>query len=318
MKRTKIQPESIHKIEEYIQNNPQIIKFGQPIYSITLDHMGSGESNLSLLLKINNNIEGVVRIALLYDHLIQPEFETLKKIPQGIAPEPFCLDTSKSIIPHPFLIESYISGQPVANWDEKSLCSLAATLAELHNKTKTNQKVAIQFQKKLLEDNNSFLKTITDLNVKKFVQIVIDFLNTKQNLFDTLVGTSILHGDLNGGNILVDNEGKIKLIDWELSHENDPAREFSTFYYDDMEYFNWRIQLQTNLQDIFLNKYIDLTKVDDKNFKKRIKIWQIVDQTGAFIYCTWKGMMDQEHQEKFDTIAQHLKTSIEKYINNTE
>lgn len=320
MTNNKFSLNSISKsIAVFITKNPNRLGLGKEISSIKLKPLGKGESNISILAIVNRKYWLTFGIAQLYEDKLEKEYEILSKIPSGIGPKPVYLNTEKKIIHLPFLVESFVSGVNITEWNSGHLSSLAETLAELHTKTKIKRLKNISFKNLLEKDNNYFLKNYPELTKDKkitnIIKSVSNYLDSKEYLIDKVKQLSIVHGDLNTNNIIVSDK-KISLIDWELAHYNDPAREFSTFYYDDMKYLNWRVQLKPTLKDYFLNKYISKSGLQDDYFKKRVGIWQIVDKTEAFIYCSWKSLLSKNYKEKtiFTNTADLLKSSLDRTI----
>lgn len=310
----------LKSLEILISENPDKLGIKEAISDVQIERLGKGESNISLLVTVNKKQKLVFRLAQLYADSLEKEFETLSKIPTGIGPKPIYLNTEKNVIDYPFLVESFVPGQTVHKWDKTHLSEMAQTLATLHSKTKIKKEQEINFGNKLKEDNNYFFKNcpelLNDKEVEMTIKFVLDILESKNFLLKRVNTVSVLHGDLNSENILLGDDGKIRFIDWELSHYNDIAREFSTFYYDDMKYLNWRIQLESPLKDFFLDEYSKRADIKDEEFKERVFVWQLVDKTGAFIYCKWKSLTieSEKEKDKFSEVAYQLKISIEAYF----
>ena len=307
-----------NSIREFVLQNPDKLNLPTNVTNVKLKFLGRGESNISILVTVNNRNPVVFRISQLYEDKIQKEYKTLSKIPSNIGPRPIHLNTDKKNIPFPFLVESFIAGESVLNWNENSLAKLARSLATLHNKTRSKRLKTISFVTLLQRDNNHFLKNYPELNNNKEIKVAlkstIKYLSSRESLLDDVRQLSIVHGDLNTDNIKEDNDKGIRFIDWELAHYNDPAREFSTFYYDDMKYLNWRIHLKSTLKDYFLSKYINESGIRDGDFKERVLAWQIVDKAGAFIFCSWKSLVarDAKTRIKFSKTANRLRSSLKR------
>jgi aminoglycoside phosphotransferase (APT) family kinase protein len=311
---------SIKPLVQFIKSAPKKLGIKETITEVELSPLGYGESNISLFAKVNIKHLFVFRIAQLYKDKVQHEFEILRKIPDNLAPKPIYLDTSKKVIPHPFLVESFIFGKNISVWKKESLNRLATALALLHSKTAINKNTAISFTKKLEMDNDYFFKNNSLLaqnnEITSLLRIVAKYLGTNEDLLSNLKYLSLIHGDLNTSNIYLDDKGSIILIDWELAHYNDPAREFSTFFYDDMKYLDWRIHLKPTQKENFLSTYKKVAGLKDDTFYARVRLWQIVDKAGAFIYCNWKALTSRNAKEKavFNKTANDLKDSLERMI----
>jgi len=311
---------SIKPLTRFINENPRSIGIVEKVVEVKMKALGHGESNISILAKVNDKYLFVIRIAQLKKDGVEKEFEILEKVPNKLGPEPIYINTSKKVIPYPFLIESFVSGKNITDWTEENLSMLAKSLALLHSKTATIKNENISFSTKLKSDNNYFLKNNLSLSqdheIASVLNNILQYLDTKEKLLVELKQLSLIHGDLNSSNIYLDEKNNIKFIDWELAHYNDPAREFSTFYYDDMKYLDWRIHLKSPHREKFLLKYMKRADIQDKHFEDRVKVWQIVDKAGAFIYCKWKALTAKHKNEKlkFDETANLLKNSLEKAV----
>ena len=68
---------------------------------------------------------------------------------------------------------------------------------------------------------------------------------------------ALIHLDVAPSNILVNGDNGGGLIDWEFAKFSDPMAEFSTVFYDDMEYNNgkWCIQITDKERTALLDGY---------------------------------------------------------------
>ncbi len=278
---------------------------------ITLKKLGAGESNENYLAFLNNGKKIVIRIANLYGaESLAKEYKTLQSLPQGLAPEPIFLDLSGKILNQPFMIQSFVEGQRVNKWTDELLQKFAQSLALLHQTQKKKITKPINIKKYFYSLDQYFFQDLPELiqfnNLKKLIDKTNNFIENNKSLFTSLKNYSLIHGDLNQDNILLD-EKKFKLIDWELAEYNDPARDFATFFYPDLQYFDWRIQLNKTQQKILLDSYQDKFN-QDENFVKRVEFWQKIDKAGAIIFCSWKYKKTQ--QKSFIQMANKLKNSL--------
>ena len=167
-----------------------------------------------------------------------------------------------------------IPGKPII-FNSNSLKKLAMTLVKLHQmklnkfgrigiKESTRKsgdfRGAIFYYTELLsneilkkgDNNTKYLKILNQIKTK------VNFINSfKNNEF------SLIHRDLHRGNILIDKQGAIKLIDWGSATVWDPALDLALLFE--------KGRLSKYQRELFLKEYISLTP--DKEIYDRVKLY---------------------------------------------
>lgn len=120
--------------------------------------------------------------------------------------------------------------------------------------------------------------------------------------------TELGSGESNENYLAILQNGKITFIDWELAVYNDNARDFATFFYPDISYFNWRIVLDKSQQEILINNYLENYGYDS-NIRERIQVWLVLDKMSAAIYCHWKSQQ-QKNNAKYMQMSERLLANV--------
>lgn len=96
----------------------------------------------------------------------------------------------------------------------------------------------------------------------------------------------LIHGDVKLSNMLVSGN-TVCLVDWEFSTFKDPMADFSTMFYDDIEYKNgkWRIRIKPDEKAALFDGY---TSMGGTINEQRLSAWQTLDKLGAAVYVYWK------------------------------
>ena len=145
------------EILEVVEKNRKVFGKGK----VKLSDAGIGENHIMKLAKINKN-KFVFRILLHGEHgkNIKLEYDSLKKIPKGIAPEAVLMDLSKKIIPRPFSVLTFIEGKHIIFFSDKYLKLHASSLAKLQKKKYDSYGPIIGKKKKKLDIVKKFIKDV--------------------------------------------------------------------------------------------------------------------------------------------------------------
>lgn len=329
---SEVQKNTDKLLDLYFKNTQKITS----VHKVTVTELGSAENNVNVLITLNGEIRFVVRVVRHenHKHRLTGEFETLQKLPKDISANPIALDLSKTIIPHSFMLETFIEGDQVTKWDIPTLKQLAVTMAKFHQ-IKHNRFTGYGGHGEPAEKmditgffydvNREFLDDFPSLrqdpDVAFALQKIQPYLKSKQHLFDQITHFSLIHGDLTTQNILV-NHDNLYILDWEVSTFGDNANDFATFFYDDFEYHNWRVWLDPHHQKVFIDEY--LRHFDDETLKSRIEVWLIFDKVCSLIFCK-KRLKNYGQKNAFKTLPEEtfnfeitkLSKSIRAFFHNS-
>jgi Ser/Thr protein kinase RdoA (MazF antagonist) len=285
-------------------------------YGGTYSELGGGEINDTFLLDCGTQ-KVVLRIARYEDQKsLAAEAATLSLLNLPGVPKLIFFDESQRIKDKLWIAESFMKGGHVSRLDVSQFESLGALLARIHTSTSTNDKVDIwaNFLKRRKQyGNEAALLAHPEERLRSLVRHLRDHVGRVQEAYHNTL-SSIIHGDATPTNILIDGNN-VSLIDWEFSHYNDPMAEFSTIYYDDIDYNNgkWRIHITDEERSALFSGYRTGGGVIDED---RIRLWMNIDKLGASLYLYWRlnlsGRESTAEQE-------HLyKRELEKLINSLQ
>ncbi|GAC1403448.1 MAG: hypothetical protein NVSMB52_17440 [Chloroflexota bacterium] len=222
-------------LADLISANREALNLHKPVRHITVNTLGSGESNLNLLLTINRRRAYTVRIARRpeTEPNLAREFSLLSLLPANVGPHPFILDTTKKHIPHHFSILSFIRGEPVAHWTLPHFEAHAAGLARLHTKQISGWGDLSNLQYRPFRIQERFHDALMSWRAKhswlfklkpviSLIPRLDQYFLRHEYLFADLTSFSLVHGDSCVPNILFHN-GEVRYIDWEWVSFSDPA-----------------------------------------------------------------------------------------------
>jgi aminoglycoside phosphotransferase (APT) family kinase protein len=307
--------------------------------SAKISQLGTGENNLNLLISTGTE-KFVLRIVLNenYKHRVEREFKVLQLLPNKIAPTPIALDLSRSILPHSFLIVSFVEGEHVQDWTINHLKLLAKTMAKYHSIKSQNfgdigsDQQNLNMEKFFFSINDEYFDSFPTLwedpDIGFVLPKLINLLRESQDLFDKLYEFSLIHGDLTKENILFEGD-EIHILDWEVCSFGDSANDFATFFYEDFAYYKqslkfknykWRIKLSPQESKSFIDEY--LNHIDDPTFRDRLKVWMAFDKMCSLIYCKQRlegykreGSRISLPKETFESEIEKLNKSLRVFFN---
>ncbi|MFH1376782.1 MAG: phosphotransferase [Candidatus Woesearchaeota archaeon] len=208
------------------------------------------------ILKVENNPGYVKR-----------EYKMLAGLKEGLAPKVYFFDSSRKIIPKPYLIEEFLKGKnPPKKANKGFIIQMAKWYKKLHSikslKIPNDEKKRIYSLFYWFESNyKKFEKNKTMLDKKLGKEISDKFKRAleicKQNdkIFSNIINFSLNHNDPSKENVFI-NKKKIRLIDWEFSGFGIPERDILTFFR--------QYKLNKNQKNLFLKSY----KYPTKSIKK--------------------------------------------------
>ncbi len=216
-----------------------------------------------------------------------------------------------------WILESYIPGISDQRLTVIQFKRLGSLLAEVHRVSSTESRVNLKEQ--FLDNAEAFgdkqyLLNHPDPKLRILIQKAFEEFKRKQSDYDHVMPT-LIHLDATPSNILV-NGDDVGLIDWEFSKFNDPMSDFSTVYYEDIEYNQgkWRIQIRPDEKAALFEGYESAGgKVDEE----RIRFWIRFDKLGAAVFLYWRlhvskritnQAQTEQYQLDFDDLVDSLFT----------
>lgn len=257
-------------------------------YTGAYSELGGGEINDTFLLECSTR-KVIIRIARYSEQAsLKAEAEALELLNLPEVPKLIFFDETQRLKEKLWIVESYIGGEHVTRLTPPLFQSLGTVLARAHNNTLKESEVNVwaNFLKRRRQygDENALLNH-PDKRLRELVRYAKSYVVTFQNKQHSLP-CSLIHGDATPTNILV-NGTSVSLIDWEFSHLNDPMAEFSTIYYDDMDYNHgkWRVHISPDEREALFAGY----RAGGGNIDEdRIRLWMNVDKLGASLYLYWR------------------------------
>ncbi len=133
--------------------------------------------------------------------------------------------------------------------------------------------------------DEEFLLNHPHPKLKALVHKMRSYCNDWQPKFEG-VPSVLVHGDATPSNMLVQGND-VALIDWELTDYRDAMSEFSTIYYEDMEYNQgkWRIKITPEEKASLFAGYTAAGCFIDED---RVTYWMNHDKLGAALFLYWR------------------------------
>lgn len=267
--------------------------------------LGGGEVNDTFVLDCGEN-KVVLRIAR-YDtvRILQQEAKALSLLDLNQVPKLMFFDESKPIKNRLWILEGYIKGNGVDRLNINQYRSLGGLLAEVHKVTQPDA-TEFDFWHDFLDACKHFgdeqaLLNHSDEKLRRLIRRGYHYFMAQKPAFGS-IHKSLIHGDVTPSNMLV-NGNEVSLIDWEFSKYKDPMADFSTLYYEDMEYNKgkWRVHIKEDEKAALFEGYRHASgKVD----KQRLVVWFNLDKLGAAVYLYWK-MHQSGHDIEHENLTQY-------------
>lgn len=285
-------------------------------YTGRYKELGGGEINDTFKLELQDR-PIILRIAKHEgQNSLHREARALETINNDRVPKLIFFDTEKTILDRQWIVEEFVSGEPVKRLNEKQFESLGRLLAEIHGShhKETNRSLWTG----LLSACHSFGDEDYFLNhplpqLKQLVNKMKTYCEVSQSKFEG-VPSVLSHGDATPSNVLVQGD-EVALIDWEMSDYNDAMSEFSTIYYEDMEYNEgkWRIQITPEEKRSLFSGY---TAGGGQIDEDRIKFWMNNDKMGAALFLYWR--INESGREASDAQMKQYQLDLDKLIASLE
>lgn len=250
--------------------------------------LGGGEVNDTFLLDCGDN-KAVLRVTRYQDVInLEKEARTLQLLDLKNVPKLLFHDESSRIMGRAWILESYVEGTTPQTLTVAQYDNLGALLAKIHEVKHESQQsfdlwadflyAAKRFgsEERLLDHPNQQMKNLITRAKPYLIEQTARFGNVRE---------SLVHGDVTPSNILVTGDSA-GLIDWEFSRFKDPMSDFSTAFYEDMEFNRgkWRVRITSEQKTALYKGYQAAGGVIDED---RIAMWMNLDKLGAAVYLWW-------------------------------
>jgi aminoglycoside phosphotransferase (APT) family kinase protein len=259
-------------------------------YTGNFTHLGGGELNYTYLLELEDQ-RVILRIAKHKDqNSLYREARALESLHfASQVPGLIYFDANSRIDGCSWILEEYIDGLTVNRLNLRQFNALGKLLAQVHQSN--HHPNEIQLWPKFLQGcklfgTEDFLLKHPDDELRQLMQfanenLFPEFQHSFMNIEQTLI-----HGDATPSNILV-NRDDVALIDWELSSFSDAMAEFSTIYYEDIDYNKgmWRLRIKPEEKRELFDGYESAGGLIDE---ERIKFWITFDKLGAAAFLYWR------------------------------
>jgi aminoglycoside phosphotransferase (APT) family kinase protein len=239
---------SASRIVGLARHDPERLGLPGTARDVSVRLLGQGESYAAWLVEAGGAAPVVVRIARRsLEDLPRPmadEFAALGQVPRDIGPSPILLDQSgASPLAAPYMVTSFVPGRvrPPEQWSEALLSAHAAQLAQLHERSfdrcgaitqpperrSPTLSLIERFSSSLAWWQASHPAVVRDADVARLLPRVEAFVVAARPAFERLHRFALVHGDLIAPNILVDEAGVPRYVDWEWAEIGDPVQDFA-------------------------------------------------------------------------------------------
>jgi len=252
--------------------------------------LGGGELNNTYVLELSDE-KVILRIAKYADQdSLYREAKALELIDLvHQVPRLIFFDRNEKINNRSWIIEGFIGGLSVDRLNLPQFSDLGELLAKIHQSSK--QEDELHVWPKFLEacqsfGNEKYLINHPDGVLQQLIEHARKTLFPAFQEQTSTITQSLIHGDTTPSNLLVEGSS-VRLIDWELSSYSDPMAEFSTIYYEDIDYNNgkWRLKIKPEEKRKLFEGYESAGgRIDEA----RIRFWIIFDKLGAAIFLYWR------------------------------
>ena len=238
----------------------QVVKLsGIKNYSGNYRSLGGGEINNTHLLDCGEE-QVILRIAKQPDQRsLHNEASSLQLLNTEFVPRLIFFDEKLLINDRRWIMESYIDGKTANRLNINQFESLGCLLAEAHKVSEVKPKHKSTWSRFLSEckafGNEKQLLNHPDNKIRELISIARPLFNKFDEKYPKITN-SLCHGDATPSNILLIDD-IVALIDWEFSKFKDPMSEFSTIYYDDIEYNKgmWRVHISEDEKHALFKGY---------------------------------------------------------------
>lgn len=186
-----------------------------------------GEPPLELVVKVPT------RPVAELPHPLGAELELLAHLPAGMSAQPIGSHEPTAEEPLAFVVTSRVPGSrvPAVDWDSELVAALTRQLARLHvhGGTDGTRLIAVTDPVQTAEQAMAWWRTNEPEAARMLERLwpaVRRHQESTRGAFD-LAERLLVHGDASCANVLVDEQGVPRLVDWEWSNQGDPSRDLA-------------------------------------------------------------------------------------------
>ena len=250
--------------------------------------LGGGELNDTFKLEMKDG-PIILRIAkYAEENKLWREARALTLIKHPQVADLIFYDKEQTIFGRQFILQSYVPGKPVERLSVAHYESLGTLLAHVHQASSRSD--ILNVWQKLLMNTHSFGDEAFFLNhpnasLRNIVNRMKLYCEKWQPRFAS-TPVVLIHSDATPSNVLIQND-VVYLIDWELSSYSDALAEFSTVFYEDMEFNKgkWRSHITPEEKSTLFKAYEAAGGEIDHD---RVTFWMNHDKLGAALFLYWR------------------------------
>jgi aminoglycoside phosphotransferase (APT) family kinase protein len=228
------------------------------------------------------------------------EFTMLDLVPDGLGPRPVLLDESPELLGSPFMVTTLVPGRVVAasEWTPDLLAAHARHLARLHQMERPGSTlVADHFRDSLAWWTGHHPEIVEQ--VARLVPLVAAFVEP----IPPAPRHTLIHGDAVPTNILVDDAGTPRYVDWEWVEFGDPAQDLG-YLGGSIAVMPWYVPLDQAAVDHFVAAYQEIHP--DRTLHRRRAAWEVCER-----FFTSLHLRTQPHRRH---VAELLTTGVEQFV----
>lgn len=237
---------------------------------------------------------------------LKKEAQALQLVRSKHVPELIYFDADARINNRMWVLESYLPGGSAGRLSEAQFYNLGRLLAQVHTHSLGSDKLNLYEQ--FLDTcrhfgNEEFLRQHPDAQLRQLINQALAEFAEQQHRYEAIT-TKLIHSDATPSNILVAGD-EVSLIDWEFSKNSDPMCDFSTIYYEDIEYNQgkWRIKISVAEKQALFGGYTAAGGVIDE---ERIRFWIRFDKLTASIFLYWRIHQSSRETDQSETAQYQL------------
>lgn len=257
-------------------------------FSGTFTALGGGQLNDTFLLDFGPN-QVILRVSRYEGQsTLQYEAAALQLLDLPQVPKTLFFNPQSLYKGRMWILETRLTGAMSSRLTPPQFAHLGELLAQVH-KVKSTE-AGVHLWEALLDNCESFgtadqLLAHPDPNLRSLMNKARDLFKKVQPYYN-LITPVLIHSDVTPGNMLVDGD-MVNLVDWEFAKYRDPMAEFSTMYYEDMEYNQgkWRIKIMPEEKQALFEGY---TRAGGAINEDRIQFWMWFDKLCAAAFLYWR------------------------------